>query len=262
MRRRDKRGLRCAGCAAAVVVACLPLTSCDNRSAQADAVGYVAIFGSQVSAESVAERPVNTVSAPEAAVPTPVPPLGPVPPYAVIAERTNDRSDRATTYYVVLGPSDPAVVLGPSDPAAIGAAPATGDEPEPVQLLADGDAPAELVPDVVGSFDPTAAGFKPAVKQVLKSLALMNGGPDFSAHIWDEATAAQTEVSYKSAPEHFSDHQYAAKEAGNARHLVASYYGGTEPVGQPQAYVLSWFPDAEQSLPLVGPLMSSEVWTP
>lgn len=40
----------------------------------------------------------------------PAEPIGPVPPYEVIAQRTSDRSDKATTYYVVLGTVDLAVV--------------------------------------------------------------------------------------------------------------------------------------------------------
>lgn len=256
MLRHHKRGMRCAGGAAVVVVACLPLTSCDSRSAHADSVGYVAIVKSHKASKPVVEGAVNTVvAAPEGAVPVqpPVEPIGPVPPYTVIAQRTSDRPDRATTYYVVLGSVDAAVGgVGPAAPVVEGS--------EPVQLLSEAGAPAELVVDV--QIDPATAAFKPAVKQVLRSLASINGGPEFSAHIWDEITAAQTEVSYKSAPELFTNGQYAAKESANVRHLVASYQGGTDVAGQPLAYVLFWFPDAEADSPAVGHLMSSEVWRP
>ena len=91
---------------------------------------------------------------------------------------------------------------------------------------------------------------------------LVNGRPEFTAHIWDEVTAAQTEVSYKSAPDLFTNEQYAAKEAANARHLVASYQGGVGQAGQPSAYVLFWFPDGGVEMPVGGSLMSSEVWRP
>jgi hypothetical protein len=232
------------------------LTSCDSRSAHAesDSVGYVAIVSSSGGSNPVVERAVNTVPAPEAAVPVqpPVEPIGPVPPYTVIAQRTSDRSDKATTYYVVLGSVDAGVAP---------AAPVVGGS-EPVQLLSEAGAPAELVVDVMMPVDPAAAGFKPAVKQVLRSVASINGGPDFSAHIWDETTAAQTEVSYKSAPDLFSNEQYAAKEVANSRHLVASYQGGVEPPGQSPAHVLFWFPDAALDDPTNGRLMSSEVWRP
>jgi hypothetical protein len=215
----------------------------------------VAIVSSSGGSNPVVERAVNTVPAPQAAVPVqpPVEPIGPVPPYTVIAQRTSDRSDKATTYYVVLGTVDPAA--GGVAPAA----PVVGGS-EPVQLLSEAGTPAELVVDV--QIDPATAAFKPAVKQVLRSLASINGGPDFSAHIWDEVTAAQTEVSYKSAPDLFSNEQYAAKEVANSRHLVASYQGGVEPPGQSPAYVLFWFPDAGTEDPVGGTVMSSEVWRP
>ena len=256
MLRHHRRRIRCVAGGAVVVAACVPLTSCDSRSAHADSVGYVAVVTSHKASKPVVEGAVNTVvAAPEAAVPVkpPVEPIGPVPPYTVIAQRTSDRPDRATTYYVVLG------AVGP---AAGGVAPTTPvvEGPEPVQLLADGATPAELVVDV--QIDPGTPALKPAVKQVLRSLASINGGPEVSAHIWDEITSAQTEVSYKSAPDLFSDGQYAAKEAANARHLVGSYQGGIGQAGQPPAYVLFWFPDARVEHPVGGSLMSSEVWRP
>lgn len=261
MLRHRTRGLQCVGGAAMVVVACLPLTSCDSRSAQADSVGYVAIVSAHGVAKPIVKPAVggtvNPAPAPQGAVPVqpPAVPIGPVPPYEVIAQRTSDRPDKATTYYVVLGSVDPATLgSAPADAAAEG--------PEPVQLLGEGGAPAELVADVIVPVDPASAAFKPSVKQVLRSLASINGGPDFTAHIWDEVTAAQTEVSYKSAPDLFSNEQYAAKEFANAVHLVASYQGGVEPDGQPPAYVLFWHPDGGSGSSANGELMSSEVWRP
>lgn len=241
-----------------MVAACVPLTSCDSRSAHADSVGYVAIVTSHKAGKAVVEGAVNTVvAAPEGAVPVkpPVEPIGPVPLYTVIAQRTSDRPDKATTYYVVLGAVDAAVAgVAPAAPAVEG--------PEPVQLLSEAGAPAELVADVIVPVDPATGAFKPAVKQVLRSLASINGGPEFTAHIWDEVTAAQTEVSFRSAPDLFTNEQYAAKEGANSRHLVASYQGGVEPEGQPAAYVLFWFPDAGVDDPVGRALMSSEVWQP
>ncbi len=261
MLRHRTRGLQCVGGAAVVVVACLPLTSCDSRSAQADSVGYVAIVSAHGVAKPIVKPAVggtvNPAPAPQGAVPVqpPAVPIGPVPPYEVIAQRTSDRPDKATTYYVVLGSVDPAILgTAPADPVVEG--------PEPVQLLGEGGAPAELVADVIVPVDPASAAFKPSVKQVLRSLAAINGGPDFTAHIWDEVTAAQTEVSYKSAPDLFTDAQYASKEAANAGHLLASYQGGVQPEGQSPVYVLFWFPDGGASNPVGGSLTSSEVWRP
>lgn len=199
---------------------------------------------------------MNTVTVPDGAVAVqpPAEPLGAVPPYEVIAQRTSDRSDKATTYYLVLGSVDPALRGETVDPGAQGG--------EPVRLLGDAEAPAELVADVRVPVDPAAPGFKPSVKQVLRALGAINGGPDFTAHIWDEVTAAQTEVSYKSAPDLFSNEQYAAKEAANSSHLVASYQGGVGQPGQTPAYVLFWFPDASAGDLAGQRLMSSEVWRP
>ena len=257
MLRLHKRGMRCVGGAAVIVVSCVPLTSCDGRSAQADAVGYVAVVSSHAVSKPAGGAVVNAVAAPQGAVPVqpPAEPIGPVPPYTVIAQRTSDRSDKATTYYVVLGSVDPVVEgVAPAAPVVEGS--------EPVQLLSEAGAPAELVADVMMPVDPATAGFKPAVKQVLRSVASINGGPEFTAHIWDEVTAAQTEVSYRSAPDLFSDGQYAAKKAANARHLVGSYQGGIGQAGQPPAYVLFWFPDAGVEHAVGGSLISSEVWRP
>lgn len=257
MLREHKRRIRCLAGAAVVVGACVPVTSCDSRSAQADSVGYVAVVRSHPASMPTGEAVVNTVAAPEVAVPVqpPAEPIGPVPPYTVIAQRTSDRSDKATTYYVVLGAVDPAIAgVAPGDPPVEGL--------EPVQLLVEEAPPAELVADVVVPVDPAAAGFKPAVKQVLRSLASINGGPKFSAHVWDEVTAAQTEVSYKSAPSLFTNEQYAAKELANSSHLIASYQGAVETPGQSPAYVLFWFPDAGMDKPVGVSLMSSEVWRP
>ena len=163
------------------------------------------------------------------------------PPYQVIAQRTADRWDNAMTYYVVVE------TLDLSAPAA-----PTGQATE-----ADGPALPASEP-----FDSAAGGYKPAVKQVLRALATAHGGAEFSAHIWDEGVAAQTEVSYRATPSLFSDEQYAAKHLANSRHRIASYQGGIESPGQPAAYVLFWFPDASVDSPREGGLISSEMWRP
>ncbi len=142
-------------------------------------------------------------------------PAFPVPRYDVIAQRTTDRPDDMTTYYVVLDAVDPAI-----------------------------------------------GAFKDAVKQIVRVLASVNRGSDFSAHFWDKLAPAQTEVSHRSNPDLFSQEQYEAKEAANARHFIASYVGGLESPGQPPAYLLFWFPTAGASHPEVGYLMSAEVWQP
>lgn len=239
MLRRGQRGVRAVAIAAVVVIACVPLTSCDSESEHADAVGYVAV----VTAHKMSQRDglVRPKPAGVSVAAAQIAPVGPVPPYQVIAQRTTDRWDSATTYYVVVGNVDLSTRAAPTVQAAAAGGPAM---------------PAS------GPVEAAAIGFKPAVKQVLRALAEANGGAEFSAHIWDENVAAQTDVSYRATPNLFSDRQYAAKQLANAHHRIASYQGGIESPGQASAYVLFWFPDASVDSPVVGNLISSEMWLP
>jgi len=115
---------------------------------------------------------------------------------------------------------------------------------------------------VMDGVDPATDGFKAAVKQILRVVARVNRGTEFSALVWDDLLAAQTEAAYRSAPDMFTEVQLEAKNARNERHLIASYQGGVETVGQPPAYVTSWFPNAGLFSPEVGMWVSSEVWRP
>ena len=115
---------------------------------------------------------------------------------------------------------------------------------------------------VMDGVDPATDGFKAAVKQILRVVARVNRGTEFSALVWDDLLAAQTEAAYRSAPDMFTEVQLEAKNARNERHLIASYQGGVETVGQPPAYVTSWFPNAGLFSPEVGTWVSSEVWRP
>lgn len=120
---------------------------------------------------------------------------------------------------------------------------------------------------VIDPVDPTYDGFKGAVKHVLIALRDNNGGPVFSARIWDHLPAAQTEVSYRSNPDLFSDDMLAAKESFNGRHLIANYVGGLASVDEPPAYVVFWYPEAgvENQSPESPPpnqWMSAELWKP
>lgn len=239
MLRRRQRGARGVAVAAVVVTACVPLTSCDSVSEHADAVGYVAVVAAHKMSQP--DRFARPKPAGVSVAAAQIAPVGPVPPYQVIAQRTADRWDNAMTYYVVVE------TLDLSAPAA-----PTGQATE-----ADGPALPASEP-----FDSAAGGYKPAIKQVLRALATAHGGAEFSAHIWDEGVAAQTEVSYRATPSLFSDEQYAAKHLANSRHRIASYQGGIESPGQPAAYVLFWFPDASVDSPREGGLISSEMWRP
>lgn len=115
---------------------------------------------------------------------------------------------------------------------------------------------------VIEPVNPGAEAFKTAVKQVLLALAADNGGPAFSASIWDHLPAAQTEVSYRSNPDLFSTQMLKAREAFNSRHLVANYVGGLSTSDEPPSYVLFWFPDAGEETPQVDQWVSAEMWKP
>lgn len=142
-------------------------------------------------------------------------PAGPVPRFEVVAQRTNDRPDDMTTYYIVIDPVDP-------------------------------------------SYD----GFKLTVKNVLIALRDNNGGPVFSARIWDHPSATQTEVSFRSNPDLFSEDMMSAKESFNGRHLVANYVGGMASVDEPPAYVLFWYPEMGTESGPSNQWMSAELWKP
>lgn len=115
---------------------------------------------------------------------------------------------------------------------------------------------------VIDQVDPSAEAFKVAVKQVLVALAAANGGPMFSASIWDHVSAAQTEVSYRANPDQFSDELIDAKEAFNDQHLIANYVGGLSSANEPPSYLLFWFPHAGATSPNVGQWVSAEIWKP
>ena len=115
---------------------------------------------------------------------------------------------------------------------------------------------------VMDAVDPATDGFKDAVKHILRVVSSVNRGEDFSALVWDDILAAQTEAAYRSAPDMFTDVQLDAKSARNERHLIARYEGGVDSVGQPPAYVTSWFPHAGLFSPEIGMWVSSEVWRP
>jgi hypothetical protein len=142
-------------------------------------------------------------------------PAGPVPRFDVVAQRTNDRPDDMTTYYVVIDPVD-------------------------------------------SSYD----GFKLAVKNVLIVLRDNNGGPVFSARIWDHLPAAQTEVSFRSNPDLFSEDMMSAKASFNGQHLVANYVGGMASVDEPPTYVLFWYPEVGIEARPTNQWMSAELWKP
>lgn len=115
---------------------------------------------------------------------------------------------------------------------------------------------------VIDPVDVSFDGFKSAVKQVLQALAHSNGGPVFTAQIWDHLPAAQTEVSHRSNPDLFSQDLFEAKESLNNRHFIAQYVGGLASVAEPPAYVLMWFPVTGPADPTVAQWVSAEVWRP
>lgn len=115
---------------------------------------------------------------------------------------------------------------------------------------------------VIDPVDPHVDAFKMAVKQVVAMLAANNGGPMFSVYIWDQLSAAQTEVSYLSNPDLFSQEVLDAREVFNSQHLVATYAGGLSSASQPPSYLLFWYPDSRAENPPFGQWVSAEVWKP
>lgn len=88
------------------------------------------------------------------------------------------------------------------------------------------------------------------VKAVLETMALKNHGPDFTAMVYDDLTAAESEA-YQGGAQSKSEMQR------RARHLIATYSGRVDPFdGQPSsadnAYTISWFSGAFPDTPKVG----------
>lgn len=84
------------------------------------------------------------------------------------------------------------------------------------------------------------------------ALARTDGGPAFSARIFDDAAAAEAarHRGYDSAFEHLQ-----------AQHLVAMYTGGScTGLGYP--YHVTWYPTASADTPEVGGYVDSEQWLP
>lgn len=126
------------------------------------------------------------------------------------------------------------------------------------------DRPDDLVTYYV-VIDPVVPGndaFKLAVKQVLGVLTVDNGGPAFSARIFDHGSAAQTEVGYRTNPGLFSDELFRARAVYNGQHLVADYVGGLSAPGEPPSYMLFWFPQSGIDSAGVGEWIGAEVWKP
>jgi hypothetical protein len=115
---------------------------------------------------------------------------------------------------------------------------------------------------VVDPIDPRTDAFKLTVKRVLNALVATNGGPKFSATIWDNRSAADTEVTFHNNPELFTDEMVRARQALNGQHLVANYAGGLPTVDETTSYTVLWFPEADVQNPIVGQWISAEPWNP
>ena len=202
----------------AVLLGAATLPACGSPPPAVQAAVYAGPNTNFKLSPPLIDQTANSVESPgaAAAVTTAVQvPAGPVPRFEVVAQRTNDRPDEATTYYVVIDPID-----------------ASND------------------------------GFKIAVKNVLFALRDNNGGPVFSARIFDNLPAVQTEVSFRSNPDLFSEDMMSAKGSFNGRHLVANYVGGLASVDEPPAYVLFWYPELAQESAPSNQWMSAEPWKP
>lgn len=213
-------------------------------------------------APEVAPGPPEAAPAPPAVQPGPMP--GDTGPLAAAPIAPGDPVPDP-----VDGVPLPPVVPGPGDAAASEAAAVPSPNPPAVpryNVIAQrqDDRPDKVVTYyvVIDPVDPTTDSFKAMVKQVIAALSSSNGGPMFSAVIWDRLSAAQTEVSFRSNPDLFSTEMLDAREAFNAQHLVAEYVGGVAVYGKPPSYQLLWFPKTRFEAPRLGQWVSAETWKP
>jgi hypothetical protein len=103
--------------------------------------------------------------------------------------------------------------------------------------------------------------------EVLQAIAKDNGGPDFSARVFDDEAVARTYLSDKSDPPLDADVRR-AHNAQEEQHLIAGYLGGidaysAQPSTAASAYNISWFPAAFTSNPNVGQYVKlNDQWKP
>jgi len=104
--------------------------------------------------------------------------------------------------------------------------------------------------------------FKKRVKLVLQAIAKTNGGPDFSANIFDDEAAAKTEYSHRTHPGNENPDEAKAQITLVEQHLVAGYDGGLLASGAPYPYEIMWYPSASTDSPNVGQYVGDEEWKP
>jgi hypothetical protein len=120
---------------------------------------------------------------------------------------------------------------------------------------------------VIDPVDLSNDGFKQNVKVVLQEIAKDNGGPDFSARVFDDEAVAKTYLSDKTDPPLDLDVRK-AHNAQEEQHLIAGYLGGidaysAQPSTAASAYNISWFPAAFTSSPNVGQYVKlNDQWKP
>ncbi|MDR3665107.1 MAG: hypothetical protein P4L86_32770 [Mycobacterium sp.] len=119
---------------------------------------------------------------------------------------------------------------------------------------------------VIDPVDLSNDGFKQSVKLVVLAVAKTNGGPGFSADIYDDAATAQAEYSYVSNPSDVTPTQSLwAHHAQMEQHLVADYIGGIDGARAStadSAYTIAWYDYAFISTPNVGQYVGEEQWKP
>jgi hypothetical protein len=104
-------------------------------------------------------------------------------------------------------------------------------------------------------------GFKQDVKHVLQAVADMDGGPDFSARIFDDQAVANEAFFQETDPQlGQSPDEIWAFEERKGQHLVAMYSGGLATGLYP--YEVAWYPGAFTDTPNVGQYVDSEEWKP
>ncbi|MDP7735120.1 hypothetical protein [Mycobacterium paragordonae] len=110
--------------------------------------------------------------------------------------------------------------------------------------------------------------FKSGVLLVVQAVAKTNGGPDFSAWIYDDEAVANTAYHSDTHPLELSLDEMKAFSLQEERHLLLDYQGGWDatnahPSTADAAYTITWFSAAGSPHPVVGKYSSEpEQWKP
>ncbi len=121
---------------------------------------------------------------------------------------------------------------------------------------------------LIDPVDLSSENFKDGVIAVLEDIARSNGGPDFSAFVFDDRALAEQQFHHFWSYVHdkpldaLSPGEYEQLDEKKRLHSIAMYIGGNNPEGEGSSYEIFWFPDAEPDDPDVGKYTGSQQWKP